>query len=370
MTHLGPSQNCGHYTAVGVGPGGTFYHFDDSCVRAIPTSNVLSTNAYIMFYELEKTDLNNVNKNKFNGQSSPAKSVIFTKKENEESLPEKKSTFIGPVLPDRNKENSPIKSKFSPIKINGDNNSKPITYRTTENGVSTTSTSSEKPQSKLTLNLTLTTQSQGEHSNGINGKFNNNKTTFSNDNGSLRKAISNVLSPSKSANIIHNGTHATNGEVKASSEMKSISSNPLSKQNGIMLNGTAHTNGEIKMKNKINGDEKYNPAKSVTNGNGTMQNGNGNHPSTNGNATNPEQNGSKNLSGLVPYGLESGEENQDDDEDDDATVRNKLSAPRPQPQLLKDVVTTKATDHGWKVSSVVPVAHPSPSLNGIATHSK
>lgn len=51
VTHLGPGQNCGHYTALGQAPGGQYWQFDDSAVRALPLSAVLATNAYIMFFE-------------------------------------------------------------------------------------------------------------------------------------------------------------------------------------------------------------------------------------------------------------------------------------------------------------------------------
>lgn len=53
VTHLGASQHCGHYTAIGSTSSGGYHHFDDSCVRPISLQNVLMTNAYIMFYELE-----------------------------------------------------------------------------------------------------------------------------------------------------------------------------------------------------------------------------------------------------------------------------------------------------------------------------
>lgn len=53
VTHLGSSQHCGHYTAIGLTESGTYYHFDDSSVRPISLQNVLQTNAYIIFYELE-----------------------------------------------------------------------------------------------------------------------------------------------------------------------------------------------------------------------------------------------------------------------------------------------------------------------------
>nr|B3M3M6.1 RecName: Full=Ubiquitin carboxyl-terminal hydrolase 36; AltName: Full=Deubiquitinating enzyme 36; AltName: Full=Protein scrawny; AltName: Full=Ubiquitin thioesterase 36; AltName: Full=Ubiquitin-specific-processing protease 36 [Drosophila ananassae] len=53
VTHLGVSQHCGHYTAIGSTEAGSYYNFDDSYVRPIAIQSVCNTNAYIMFYELD-----------------------------------------------------------------------------------------------------------------------------------------------------------------------------------------------------------------------------------------------------------------------------------------------------------------------------
>lgn len=58
VTHLGASQHCGHYTAIGLTDTGSYYQFDDSYVRSISLQNVLSTNTYIIFYELETPSTN------------------------------------------------------------------------------------------------------------------------------------------------------------------------------------------------------------------------------------------------------------------------------------------------------------------------
>ncbi|KAJ8681566.1 hypothetical protein QAD02_017358 [Eretmocerus hayati] len=55
VTHMGVSVNCGHYTAIAQVSSGKFYCFDDSCVRQIGLNNVVSTNAYIMIFEMEPT---------------------------------------------------------------------------------------------------------------------------------------------------------------------------------------------------------------------------------------------------------------------------------------------------------------------------
>ncbi|XP_062552663.1 ubiquitin carboxyl-terminal hydrolase 36 isoform X2 [Armigeres subalbatus] len=72
VTHLGSTQHCGHYTAIGGTETGTYYVFDDSLVRPITLQNVTSTNAYIIFYELESVQ-NGIKSN----ASSTATSASF-----------------------------------------------------------------------------------------------------------------------------------------------------------------------------------------------------------------------------------------------------------------------------------------------------
>lgn len=91
VTHLGPSQNCGHYTAIGQAPNGNYYQFDDSCVRPLPLSAVLGTNAYIMFFEKDNT-----------------------MEETSTSAASTSSVVYGPQLPDNilNRDKSPLKQTF------------------------------------------------------------------------------------------------------------------------------------------------------------------------------------------------------------------------------------------------------------------
>ena len=51
INHMGPSQHCGHYTAVAEAPNGQFYLFDDCSVRMISLNTVLGTGAYVLIYE-------------------------------------------------------------------------------------------------------------------------------------------------------------------------------------------------------------------------------------------------------------------------------------------------------------------------------
>ena len=52
ITHVGPSPNCGHYTAIGEAANGQFFQFDDASVRPIPLQQVLRTASYVVFYEM------------------------------------------------------------------------------------------------------------------------------------------------------------------------------------------------------------------------------------------------------------------------------------------------------------------------------
>ncbi|XP_065362463.1 ubiquitin carboxyl-terminal hydrolase 36 isoform X2 [Calliphora vicina] len=67
VTHLGASQHCGHYTAIGLTESGTYYNYDDSYVRPISMQNVCNTNAYIIFYEMDTQPPRNVSSTQVSG---------------------------------------------------------------------------------------------------------------------------------------------------------------------------------------------------------------------------------------------------------------------------------------------------------------
>ena len=54
ITHVGPSPNCGHYTAIGEAAKDQFFQFDDSSVRPISIGQVMNTASYVVFYEMSK----------------------------------------------------------------------------------------------------------------------------------------------------------------------------------------------------------------------------------------------------------------------------------------------------------------------------
>lgn len=94
VSHMGPSVNCGHYTAIAQVSSGQYYIFDDSCVRPISLNNVLSTNAYIMFFEMSSSSQNQPTA-KING-TTPVKSVSTSlPNSTSKSLVSKASTSAG-----------------------------------------------------------------------------------------------------------------------------------------------------------------------------------------------------------------------------------------------------------------------------------
>lgn len=51
INHMGPSQHCGHYTAIAEASNGQLYMFDDCSVRLISVNMALTTGAYVLIYE-------------------------------------------------------------------------------------------------------------------------------------------------------------------------------------------------------------------------------------------------------------------------------------------------------------------------------
>lgn len=123
ITHLGSSQHCGHYTAIGMSENDTYHQFDDSYVRQISVQNVLNTNAYVIFYELDN--------NKQTPKSQPSSTVtsaMVTSPQNENKPP----VMIGPQLPITNGSAKVVSTPPSKIvfqfknKSENDNNITPI----------------------------------------------------------------------------------------------------------------------------------------------------------------------------------------------------------------------------------------------------
>lgn len=99
VTHLGSSQHCGHYTAVGATSSGGYFTFDDSSVRTIGPQNVLQTNAYIMFYELEDPTAINGGVSPPPQQHHKLGAAATTPTATTTPNGDAKKSFIGPMMP-------------------------------------------------------------------------------------------------------------------------------------------------------------------------------------------------------------------------------------------------------------------------------
>lgn len=149
VTHLGASQHCGHYTAIGLTSTGNYYHFDDSCVRPISLQSVLLTNAYIMFYELEGSSSGLPTivtaKQTCTVTSKTATDTNTTLSAAATTTTDNATTFIGPVFPtDFNK---------ACAKFNGLDSSVPSSTVTTATAPSPPPPPPITPTSKLVLNI-------------------------------------------------------------------------------------------------------------------------------------------------------------------------------------------------------------------------
>jgi len=95
ITHVGPSPNCGHYTAIGQAPNGTYYRFDDDCVNPTSVQNVLNNSAYVIFYEMTKSS-----RDRYVAAMADVNNVSSPKTQNGAAANGKKSdVVIGPQLP-------------------------------------------------------------------------------------------------------------------------------------------------------------------------------------------------------------------------------------------------------------------------------
>lgn len=177
VTHLGASQHCGHYTAIGLTETGSYYQFDDSFVRQISVQNVLNTNAYIIFYELDTStdkmhnfaESNRLNANDdrisrsfLDTKETPRNNVTTTVTSGSSSTTTK--PFIGPMLPsklntDSNENSSHAfndSGKESNLSTKTTNNHKKIEHspivKLTSNGARYVTHSSDEPNTESSTN--------------------------------------------------------------------------------------------------------------------------------------------------------------------------------------------------------------------------
>lgn len=316
VTHLGPSQNCGHYTAIGQAPNSNYYQFDDSCVRPLPLSAVLGTNAYIMFFEKDNTTED------ISVPTASTSSVVY-----------------GPQLPENllNREKSPLKLTF----YRNDDRKPTI--------LNSTSTEASKPDVKpIILNSTLS-----ESSSLSNAKS---EPWVVKQNGEVEKVAPKILNGTdksykvdddKKISFVIKRQNGDESHMKSKLSLKSESElRPIASNSSRTPEKSALSSKLVKVKSPLEKlEEQMNRSDSS------------NHSQRNGNS------GSK----LVPYDSESsGDERMSED-------RRREGPPeegrKPKPSRCQSpqglIVTTKAMHHAWTVSSEKSGPLLSPSLNGV-----
>lgn len=308
VTHMGPSVNCGHYTAVAQVSTGQYYSFDDSCVRSINLGNFLNTNAYIMIFEMKSKSQNaglSVQPSKLNGaitKTSASNGIITkpsikstpgipsnscdvtngsTKKlvENADSVavttslkvsnagvnsPSKSTKFIGPQLPSRHFENSQPRLVMHIKNGQVSNASSLVPY---DGSSEDDDAKNSEPQNSTVMkhcsgNGTTTFAKIVANSNDISSKSSKNGSTSIS--GNSKQSGPNLVNPklqngSTTSTIATAITSLTITTTTTSATTTTTSNNT---DNGITTNSTKHHNGKTETNGRngeANGKDKLHP---------------------------------------------------------------------------------------------------------------
>ncbi|XP_073837188.1 ubiquitin specific peptidase 36 isoform X2 [Musca autumnalis] len=237
VTHLGASQHCGHYTAIGLTESGTYYNYDDSYVRPISMQNVCNTNAYIIFYEMDTQPPRQVTSTQVSG--AVAQSTVTNAKELQatkvnghvNSSPQR---IIGPQLP--------------PGYSNGNISSSPLT-----NGGG----------SKLTLNRNATTPVKSTTA------LDSNKITihFKNNNGTAASSTPVKTSVATSSLTSASASSSTSSTSVAASNSVFDSLKNTSNTNGLHAVGTGKFQESASKKHALGGSATKRQINNAKNGN-------------------------------------------------------------------------------------------------------
>jgi len=124
ITHVGPSPNCGHYTAIGEAGNGQFFQFDDSSVRPIPVQQALNTASYVVFYEMTRQTKQIWIDGNANSSVAPSSrlagpsnkpATVTSNGHHAPSSPKTQTQLIGPQLPPSNNKLGVAVSASSPM---------------------------------------------------------------------------------------------------------------------------------------------------------------------------------------------------------------------------------------------------------------
>ena len=312
MTHLGPSQNCGHYTAIGQAPNSNYYQFDDSSVRPLSLSAVLGTNAYIMFFEKDNT---------LEDSTAPTASTS--------------NVVYGPQLSDSilNREKSPLKLTF---------------YRNDERRpiiLNTNSSDSSKSEMKpIILNSTLSKSM--ESSNSISEPW------VVKQNGEVEKVM---IGPKVANGSGDKTSYKLDDERKVSFTIKKQGTEechikPKISKTDIDNKAISCTSSKT-IEKSVTMSKLVKPLKSPLEKLEEQMNKGDvvNHVQRNGNSK------------LVPYDSESSSDERSERLCDEPSRKPKPSRCESSQSLI---VTTKAMHHAWTVSKEKSGPLLSPSLNG------
>ena len=275
VTHMGPSVNCGHYTAVAQVSTGQYYSFDDSCVRSVTLSNVLNTNAYIMIFEMESQTQSQVYANqtpKVNGVNIPKiiPNGIFAK------IPTKASTSGCNVGVDETTNGAT--KKFN------DNSNVPAVISVAKNNATPAVQNSSNKSTKFIgpqLPARLLEKTQPRIVSPVkNGKVSNTSSLVPYDGSSDEEevATSSTISNANKNGTATNGTNkilsvlAKESPVKINKQVVSSSTSSSKPQNG--MSGNLATTG--------NGNGAIPVVASPVKQNGTRNDSNGRHGESNG----------------------------------------------------------------------------------------
>ncbi|XP_054286991.1 ubiquitin carboxyl-terminal hydrolase 36-like isoform X1 [Macrosteles quadrilineatus] len=299
VNHIGPSTNCGHYTAVGLASSGQFYLFDDSLVRLVSTHSVSGNNTYIIMYELTSP---NPSLNSAASKVSPPNGTCTVTKPSQNT-----STVVGcsngmrrPISPITNgtsnhshsQPTTPLKSMLgSPLKTANSSNAKTsVSSHKSLVPYSTESSDSEsEPATSKKAAVTLPTSSPIK--NGF-AKESSSFVKFSNCSiGASPNKTSTRKSDECKSEVVVNGWHVT--EVVEKRSVANSLYNPP--QNWAVISvdtaaaKSAEKNGEpsqLKVEESHNGINGKDHKKPVENGHSTMSNGDEPKKATNGSVEN------------------------------------------------------------------------------------
>ncbi|KAM7356838.1 ubiquitin specific peptidase 36 isoform 2-T3 [Cochliomyia hominivorax] len=218
VTHLGASQHCGHYTAIGLTESGIYYNYDDICVRQISMQNVCNTNAYIIFYEMDTQPPKNVTSTQVSGAQESVQSI----KMNGHTLGCGSQRIIGPQLPpgyNSNTNGSSSVTSSSPSSSLTNGSSKLILNRNTTPLSSTSAPATSASSS-----------SNASNSSKIMIHYKNNNTNSSNSN------LTNLIKTSAATSSVTSASATSTSSNSTFDNLKNSSNNNNS--NGLHLVGT------------------------------------------------------------------------------------------------------------------------------------